>query len=62
MGNLPADFADYRFIDVSREPLDQNRGHSGESALRGRVPKLREVKAEGNQTAVLGQSVLRPPG
>jgi hypothetical protein len=62
VGKLPADFADFRFIDVSREPLDQNRGHSGESALRGRMPKLRNVKAEGNETAVLGQSVLKPPG
>jgi hypothetical protein len=61
VGDLPADFADYRFIDVSREPLDQDRGHSGQSALRGRVPKLRRVEAQGNQTAVLGQSVLKPP-
>ena len=62
VGDLPADFSDYRFIDVSREPLDQNRGHSGDSALRGRVPKLRKVKAEGNQSTVLGQTVLRQAG
>jgi hypothetical protein len=61
VGDLPADFADYRYIDVSREPLDQNRQHSGDSALRGPVPKLRTVKADGKQTAVLGQSVLKPP-
>ncbi len=61
VGALPSDFADYRFIDVSLEPLDEDRGHSGRSALRGRVPKLRQAKAQGNQTAVLGQSVLRPP-
>lgn len=61
VGALPSDFADYRFIDVSLEPLDEDRGHSGRSALRGRVPKLRQAEAQGNQTAVLGQSVLRPP-
>ena len=61
VGDLPSDFADYRFIDVSLEPLDEDRGHSGRSALRGRVPKLRQAEAQGNQTAVLGQSVLRPP-
>jgi hypothetical protein len=63
VGNLPADFEQYRFIDISREPLDQQRGHSGDSVLRGRVPKLRAAQPQGDQqSAVLGQSVLAPPG
>ncbi len=63
IGNLPADFAQYRFIDISREPLDKQRTHSGDSVLRGRMPTLRAAQPQGNQkSAVLGQSVLAPPG
>ena len=68
-GQLPGDrrrcrrtSTGYRFIDISREPLDQQRGHSGASVLRGRMPELRAAQPQGNQkTAVLGQSVLAPP-
>jgi Anti-sigma-K factor rskA/Sigma-70, region 4 len=63
IGHLPTDFGQYRFIDISREPLDKQRGHSGDSVLRGRMPELRAAQPQGNQkTAVLGQSVLAPPG
>jgi hypothetical protein len=63
IGTLPSDFEQYRFIDISREPLDKQRAHSGDSVLRGRVPKLRAAQPQGDQkTAVLGQSVLAPPG
>jgi hypothetical protein len=63
IGNLPADFNEYRSIDVSREPLDRQRAHSGDSVLRGPIPKLRAAKPQGDEkTAVLGQSVLAPPG
>jgi Anti-sigma-K factor rskA, C-terminal/Sigma-70, region 4 len=62
IGPLPANFENYRFIDISREPLDQQRGHSGASVLRGSMPKLRAAEPQaGQQTAVLGQSVLAPP-
>jgi Anti-sigma-K factor rskA/Sigma-70, region 4 len=62
VGALPDDFENYRFIDVSREPLDQQRGHSGDSVLRGKMPKLRAAKPQaGQKAAVLGQSVLAPP-
>ena len=61
-GPLPSDFAKYRFIDVSREPIDQNRGHSGRSILRGRVPKLNPPAANTpkGQAAILGQTRLTP--
>jgi Anti-sigma-K factor rskA/Sigma-70, region 4 len=62
IGALPADFGDYRSIDVSREPLDDRTDHSGDSVLRGRIPKLREANPGGNRAAVLGQTVLAPPG
>ena len=41
IGTLPSDFEQYRFIDISREPLDQQRGHSGDSVLRGRAEAAR---------------------
>ena len=61
-GPLPDDFAKYRFIDVSREPIDQNRAHAGQSVLRGRIGKLREGgRARRGQASILGQVVLAPP-
>jgi hypothetical protein len=64
IGDLPADFRDYRFIDVTRQRIagGANIKHSGESVLRGPMPKLRKAQAQGNQPAALGQTVLRPPG
>jgi hypothetical protein len=34
---LPKDFARYKFIDISRENVDENARHSGQSILRGRI-------------------------
>ena len=34
---LARDFARFKFIDVSREKVDTNKGHSGQSVLRGRI-------------------------
>lgn len=36
-GPLPRDFARFKFIELSREPVDENRRHSGNSVLRGRI-------------------------
>jgi hypothetical protein len=62
-GPLPSDFNRFRFIDVSREPLDRNPKHSGQSVLRGRVGRLRTPPAgtKPTQAVVLGQVVLTPP-
>ena len=64
IGDLPADFRDFKFIDVTRQRIgnDANIKHSGDSVLRGSMPKLRNVKQQGNQPAALGQTVLQPPG
>jgi hypothetical protein len=59
-GPLPSNYTRYRFIDVSAEAIDRNPAHSGTSVLRGRVPKLRRVRA-GGQVGLLGQAVLTPP-
>ena len=37
-GPLPANYADYRYIDVSLEKIDRHREHGGRSVLRGRIP------------------------
>jgi hypothetical protein len=64
IGDLPADFRDYKSIDVTRQRIgnDANIKHSGESVLRGPMPKLRNAQAQGNQPTALGQTVLQPPG
>jgi hypothetical protein len=41
---LPADPAGYRFIDVSREPIDDNPNHSGSSVLRVPVENLLKAR------------------
>jgi hypothetical protein len=62
-GPLPADYAKYRYIDVSREPVNKDPSHSGDSVLRGRVTKLRNPPAnrKPGQASILGQVVLTPP-
>ena len=47
-GPLPPEFRTYRFIDVSREKIDRNAEHSGESVLRVPVSDvLRAADASG---------------
>ncbi len=52
-GPLPANFARYKFIDVSVEKVDQNRKHSGRSVLRGQLDQLQAPPAntQNGQTA-----------
>jgi hypothetical protein len=59
IGVLPKGFEKYRYFDLSREELKGDAGHSGESILRGAMPKLAQVK--GNKVTRLGQVVLKPP-
>ncbi len=60
IGNLPNGFEKYRYFDLSREDIGGEEGHSGQSVLRGRMPKIGE--AEGNKKITrLGQVVLAPP-
>ena len=63
-GPLPDDFENYRFIDVSREPINDDGKHSGDSVLRGRFGKLsdRPADASGDKAVILGRAVLAPPG
>jgi Anti-sigma-K factor rskA len=38
---LPANYRDYRFIDISRETVDRNVAHGGQSVLRARTDRIR---------------------
>jgi len=61
IGNFPADYQQYRYIDVTRQRIgkDPDVQHSGESVLRGTMPKLRNSTSK--KAAAIGQTVLRPP-
>jgi Anti-sigma-K factor rskA/Sigma-70, region 4 len=63
IGPLPADYKNYRFIDISRQQVTGNADvkHSGESVLRGKMPVLKKSAAQNGKTAAIGQTVLQPP-
>jgi hypothetical protein len=63
IGAFPADYANYKYIDVTRQPVgkDPNVKHNGKSVLRGPMPKLRSAKGTAEKPAALGQTVLKPP-
>ena len=44
-GQLPDDYEKYRFLDISREKVDQNAAHSGDSVLRGRLDQIQAASA-----------------
>ena len=60
IGNLPKGFAQYRYFDLSKEPIGGPAGHSGDSVLRGGMPRLAKVEGDKKITR-LGQVVLKPP-
>jgi hypothetical protein len=46
-GALPADYEKYEFLDISRENVDQNTAHSGDSVLRGAFADLQQSSGSG---------------
>jgi hypothetical protein len=62
IGAFPADYQDYKYIDVTRQEIgkDPNVQHTGDSVLRGTMPNLKESTSK--KAAAVGQTVLRPPG
>jgi hypothetical protein len=50
-GRLPEDYEDFTYLDISRETVDQNAAHSGDSALRGRLSDIQT--ASGSDTGSL---------
>jgi hypothetical protein len=63
IGAFPADYAKYQYIDVTRQPVGNNPNvkHTGESVLRGPMPKLRNATGTAKKPVALGQTVLKPP-
>jgi len=63
IGALPADFRNYKYIDVSRQQIGKstNIKHSGDSVLRGAMPTLKKSTAKPGKAAAIGQTVLTPP-
>jgi Anti-sigma-K factor rskA/Sigma-70, region 4 len=61
LGAFPADYQKYKYIDVTRQQIgkDPNIQHSGESVLRGTMPKVKTSTSK--KAAAVGQTVLRPP-
>jgi hypothetical protein len=53
-GPLPSDFGTYKYIDISREPINDDTAHSGDSVLRGALADV--------QAAVSGPGAVPPPG
>jgi len=62
-GPLPENFERFRFIDVSREKVDQERGHSGNSILRGRIDQIQAPPQNTGQGQGQGdqQAPQQPP-
>lgn len=64
-GPLPQDASKFRFIDISREAVDRNQKHSGETVLRGRLDRIRPIPQntgqQGGQAPRGGQGAPSPP-
>jgi len=63
IGPLPADYKNYKFIDISRQKIASGGAvkHSGDSVLRGKMPTLKQPNAQSKKTRAIGQTVLQPP-
>jgi len=64
VGAFPADYAKYKYIDVTKQAIGNstNVKHSGESVLRGPMPKVRSGKrGTTKKPAAVGQTVLQAP-
>ena len=61
LGDFPADYANFKYIDITRQQVgkDPNVKHSGDSVLRGPMPKLKSSTSK--KAAAIGQTVLKPP-
>ena len=50
-GRLPENYQDFQYLDISRETVDQNAAHSGDSVLRGRLADIQA--ASGTDTTAV---------
>jgi anti-sigma-K factor RskA/sigma-70-like protein len=58
-GRLPENYEDYQYLDISRETVDQNAAHSGDSVLRGRLADIQA--ASGTDTGSLDDQPTTTP-
>jgi hypothetical protein len=63
IGPFPTDYAKYKYIDLTRQPIgkDPSPKYGGTSVLRGPMPKLRNATGTAKKPAAVGQTVLQPP-
>ena len=63
IGPLPADYKNYKYIDISRQQIASGGAvkHSGDSVLRGKMPVLKQPTGQSKKTQAIGQTVLQPP-
>jgi hypothetical protein len=64
LGPFPADYAKYKYIDVTKQAVGSstNIKHSGQSVLRGPMPKINNTKkGTAKKPVAVGQTVLQPP-
>jgi Anti-sigma-K factor rskA/Sigma-70, region 4 len=64
VGPFPADYAKYKYIDVTKQAVGNstNIKHSGQSVLRGPMPKVNNTKTgTAKKPVAVGQTVLQPP-
>lgn len=57
-----AEIERFNAVDVSLEPVDNDRSHSGQSVLRGKLSALRDAQPKQGQPAVVSRALLKPPG
>ena len=64
VGPFPADYAKYKYIDITKQAIGSstNIKHSGQSVLRGPMPKINNSKTgTAKKPVAVGQTVLQPP-
>jgi hypothetical protein len=64
VGPFPADYAKYKYIDITKQAIGSSTDikHSGQSVLRGPMPKINNTKkGTAKKPAAVGQTVLQPP-
>jgi sigma-70-like protein/anti-sigma-K factor RskA len=64
VGPFPADYAKYKYIDITKQAIGSstNIKHSGQSVLRGPMPKINNTKkGTAKKPVAVGQTVLQPP-
>jgi hypothetical protein len=62
-GPLPEDYERYEFVDISREPINDDGSHSGESVLRGQIGRVDAPPedAPAGRTSILARINLAAP-